>query len=104
MTVEIEKGTVFRTLKAETVDGVQFLQVNDKYESGWFIDTGVAGEWRGKKLIERVPAYMLRDVNDFHIEDYMLNRKDIAPSSLFYVPDFIDTGVAGEWRGKKLIE
>jgi enoyl-CoA hydratase/carnithine racemase len=57
----IEADTLFRVLE-ERPDSdnpeISFLRADAEFDDGWLLDSGVAGEWAGKKTIQRVAGSM----------------------------------------------
>eukprot|EP00931_Biecheleriopsis_adriatica_P074817 TRINITY_DN48807_c0_g1_i1.p1 TRINITY_DN48807_c0_g1~~TRINITY_DN48807_c0_g1_i1.p1 ORF type:complete len:259 (+),score=76.29 TRINITY_DN48807_c0_g1_i1:63-839(+) len=54
---EIEKDETIRVLEAKQDDeGVVFLRTDSDAGDGWFCDRGVVGEFRGRRIVKRIPG------------------------------------------------
>jgi len=55
-THEIQKGGEFYVPESiyDNETGITYLRTDEEYDSGWVVDTGIAGAWAGKKIVKRV--------------------------------------------------
>lgn len=79
---EIEKGAVFRAIASqddETTPGIIWLKTDDDYDGGWLLDTGIIGDFRGKKVVKRVGGSLASQKRSAVLEISAIDNAEALP-------------------------